>query len=244
MSAAPAPWSSCLDHLVVVADSLAQGVAWCEETLGVSPAQGGRHALMSTHNRLLSISAPGWPQAYLEIIAIDPAAVSAPADGRSRWFGMDQPGLQAQLRQGPQLLHFVARTTDICRACVALAELGEDAGQPVAAARATPQGELRWQISLRQDGVPQHGGGLPALIEWQGPHPADQLPSSGVGLRSLQVAAPRAGALGRAHAAIGLQGVTLSPWAAGRAVLTAVLLTPRGEVVLWGGSLGEVPARQ
>jgi Glyoxalase-like domain len=231
--------NSGLDHLVVAADNLAQGVAWCESTLGVSPAPGGRHALMATHNRLLLITAPGWPQAYLEIIAIDPAAESAPADGRARWFGLDHPGLQAQLREGPRLVHFVARSAHIERAAAALAVLGEDPGQPVAAARATPQGELRWQISLRPDGVPQHGGGLPALIEWDGAHPADRLPASGVGLRSLQVAAPRAEALRRAHAAIDLHGLVWAPWAPGRPVLTAVLATPRGDVVLEGVRLGE-----
>ena len=44
-----------LDHLVIVADSLEQGAAWCASTLGVEPGPGGRHALMGTHNRLLRL---------------------------------------------------------------------------------------------------------------------------------------------------------------------------------------------
>jgi hypothetical protein len=48
--------SSTVDHLVVAADSLEQGVKWCEETLGVTPGPGGQHPLMGTHNRLLRVA--------------------------------------------------------------------------------------------------------------------------------------------------------------------------------------------
>ena len=83
--------SNRLDHLVVAAASLEQGAAWCEATLGVVPGPGGVHATMGTHNRLLRIATEAFPDAYLEIIAIDPAA---PAPGRPRWFGLDDPVLQ------------------------------------------------------------------------------------------------------------------------------------------------------
>jgi len=43
------------DHLVVAARTLDEGAAWCEATLGVVPAPGGKHPLMATHNRLLAI---------------------------------------------------------------------------------------------------------------------------------------------------------------------------------------------
>lgn len=42
-----------LDHLVIMANSLDDGVDWCEATLGVTPGPGGEHPLMGTHNRLL-----------------------------------------------------------------------------------------------------------------------------------------------------------------------------------------------
>ena len=233
----PGRVSSCLDHLVVVADSLAQGAAWCEDALGVTPGPGGRHALMGTHNRLVLLSSPAWPQTYLEIIAIDPQAPWPGADGRARWFGMDHPGLRAQVRQAPRLVHFVARTASIHRACAALAAQGEDVGRPVAASRATPGGELRWQISLREDGVPQHQGALPALIEWDGPHPADRLAHSGLQLLGLQLSSCREAALQQAHAAIGLQGVEALPWEPAHSPLQVQLQTPRGRVVLNGGSV-------
>jgi hypothetical protein len=57
-----------------MAASLAEGVAWCEATLGVTPGPGGEHPLMGTHNRLLRIATPDFPNAYFEIIAINPVA--------------------------------------------------------------------------------------------------------------------------------------------------------------------------
>ena len=57
-----------------MAASLAEGVAWCEATLGVTPGPGGEHPLMGTHNRLLRIATADFPHAYLEIIAINPVA--------------------------------------------------------------------------------------------------------------------------------------------------------------------------
>ena len=34
-----------VDHLVIAAATLDEGVAWCEATLGVTPGPGGRHAI-------------------------------------------------------------------------------------------------------------------------------------------------------------------------------------------------------
>ena len=62
-----------IDHLVVVADSLAAGEAWCERVLGVRPGPGGEHPMMGTHNRLLRIATVDHPQAYFEVIARNPA---------------------------------------------------------------------------------------------------------------------------------------------------------------------------
>ena len=63
-----------IDHLVVVAKTLEQGVKWCEAKLGITPGPGGEHAQFGTHNRLFKIANPTNPLAYLEIIAIDPDA--------------------------------------------------------------------------------------------------------------------------------------------------------------------------
>ena len=211
-----------IDHLVVAAHSLAQGVAWCEATLGASPGPGGRHAVMGTHNRLLAIGRPAFPLAYLEILAIDPAA---PAPGRRRWFGLDDAALQAQLQAAPRLLHVVVRTDNIALQREGLVGLGHNPGELLAAERHTPDGLLSWRILVRADGQIACAGALPTLIQWQGRHPAAGMAPSPVALRSVtlgRLPVPVAGLLG-------LQGAVVS--ASGPA-LAVSLDTPLGQVAL------------
>ncbi len=214
-----------LDHLVVLATSLEEGVAWCEATLGVTPGPGGRHALMGTHNRLFSIASPDFPLAYFEIITIDPAA-AAPA--RRRWFDIDDESLQADVqRQGPRLVHWVARVDDAGAAVAALQAQGIDRGEVITASRPTPQGLLQWQITVRPDGQRLFDGLLPTLIQWGAAHPAAVMPANGVTLLALDLQHPQADSLGRALRSIGLVAPAV---AAGPARLRARLLTPRGLV--------------
>jgi hypothetical protein len=213
-----------VDHLVVAAATLDQGVAWCEATLGVTPGPGGQHALMSTHNRLLKISTPAYPNAYLEIIAIDP---EAPPPGRKRWFGLDDSGLQVNLREhGPRFIHFVARSTMLDMHRWGLITVGCKPGDPVDASRQTPAGLLRWQILLREDGLLNNAGALPTLLQWHGPHPAEAMPDSGVSLQSLALS----GIPDRARDVLRLRGVAVS--AEPGVPLIACLATPLGEVEL------------
>lgn len=217
--------SADIDHLVVAAATLEQGAAWCEATLGVTPAAGGKHVGLGTHNRLLAIASPAFPKAYLEIIAIDP---QSPPPARARWFGLDDAALQAALQKGPRLLHAVARTTQIDTTLAALAAQGVDAGRPVAAERASVAGLLRWRIAGRSDGALLFGGALPTLIEWGDMHPSDSLPPSAVRLAALSLG----GLPVLVATALGLRGVEQR--AAGPA-LSARLDTPRGEVWLHSG---------
>ena len=85
-----------LDHLVVLADSLDAGVQWCEQTLGITPNAGGEHPLMGTHNRLINVSSPAYPRAYLEIIALHPGVQPTRDASMRRWFDMDDEALRAQ----------------------------------------------------------------------------------------------------------------------------------------------------
>jgi len=214
-----------VDHLVVLAPSLDAGVSWCESILGVTPGPGGRHALMGTHNRLFSIAGPDFPLAYFEIIAIDP---QAPPPGRWRWFDMDDPALQARVqRDGPQLLHFVARVSDASAAVAALQAQGVEAGTVIEAARPTPQGLLRWQITVRDDGRRLYEGCLPTLIQWGTVHPVAAMAPRGATLAALEIQHPQGTALAAACRAIGLQQV---PVHTGPARLRALLRTPRGTV--------------
>lgn len=233
LSAAP---TLALDHLVVAAATLQQGVAWCQDTLGVTPGPGGEHALMGTHNRLLSVATETFPLAYLEIIAINPAppgpACSQKAC-RQRWFGLDDPALQARLAAaGPQLIHWVARSTALDLHRSELMALGVQPGDAVAASRPTANGLLKWQMLLRPDGALLHRGALPSLLQWQGPHPVLAMPASGVTLQTVQ--------LGGALPA-GVQSLLRMPalrCAEGpeRPALTATLHTPLGERVLWAAT--------
>lgn len=221
--APPARDALAVDHLVVAAATLQQGVQWCEATLGVTPGPGGEHVLMGTHNRLLSVAAPGFALAYLEIIAIDPAA-PGPTAGRQRWFGLDDPAVQARLAtQGPQLLHWVARSTALAQHQLALQQLGLQAGAPVAASRPTAAGLLRWQMLLRRDGGTLFGGAWPTLIEWQGPHPAQALPPSGITLQGLKLG----GGIPTAARAL-LQMPDLEVFDGPGPALTVTLQTPLG----------------
>ena len=219
-----------VDHLVVGAASLDEGAAWCRATLGVEAAAGGSHPLMGTHNRLLAIGSAAYPDCYLEIIAVDP---QAPPPGRARWFDLDDAGVRDALARGPALLHWVARSTDLAADCTALAALGIDRGDLLAAERAAAQGLLRWRISVRADGARLFGGALPTLIEWTGDlHPATSLPASGVELRKLSLGGLPASLRARLPA-----GVECHAGHAG-AALRATLQTPRGGVEL----AGDVPS--
>jgi Glyoxalase-like domain len=226
-----------IDHLVIVVNSLAQGVAWCEATLGITPNPGGEHKLFGTHNRLFKIATPANPMAYCEIIAINPGAAPAIKQGAQRWFDMDSAALQAAVAIEPRLVHFVANTPDVQAACSALQALHIDRGPALLASRHTNKGVLHWQITVREDGQRLFNGTLPTLIQWGKAddaeplrlHPRNSLPRSGVTLQSISCTHPEAAALQAAYAAIGLQGVAVQE---GPANLSLTLQTPKGLVTL------------
>jgi hypothetical protein len=211
-----------IDHLVIGARTLDEGVAWCEATLGVAPTGGGKHALMGTHNRVMSIASPAAPKAYLEVIAIDP---QAPDPGRSRWFDLDSPAMQASLGRGPRLIHWVARCDDIDARCARLREAAIERGEVLDAQRQTDRGLLRWRITVRPDGGRLFDGALPTLIQWNGEHPVEGMSDSGVELQRLEV-----GALPTdAQAACAAPGMRFT---SGPPALKAILSTPKGEIHL------------
>ncbi len=212
--------SLALDHLVVAARTLEEGAAWLEARLGVSPVAGGKHGAMGTHNCLLSLG----PEAYLEIIAIDP---EAPSPARPRWFALDEPAMRARLAKAPGLLHWVVRTDDIGRDREAL---GERMGEILDLER----GDYRWRIGVPTDGLLPEGGAFPTLIQWLGDrHPAAALPDAGCRLEWLTARAPRAEAI---QAELDALGMRKGPWLrfaqdAGTG-LSAVLRGPLGMVIL------------
>lgn len=203
-----------IDHLVIAAATLDEGVRWCEDTLGVTPGPGGAHSLFGTHNRLVRLKSAAHPLVYLEIIAIDPSAVPERHTKLRRWFDLDAPSIRQQLRQaGPQLLHWVASVPDLTASVTALHDLGIDRGPMIEASRPTPQGLLRWKITVRDDGQRLFGGALPTLIEWGTEHPALSMPKPVIALRSLRLQHPEAERLQSALTAIGFNdwAVTTGP---------------------------------
>lgn len=225
-----------IDHLVVAASSLEQGLQWCEATLGVTPNPGGEHEKFGTHNRLIKIATPQHPLAYLEIIAINPQAVR-PKSRAARWFDLDDVQLQKAIAQEPRLIHFVASSDEIKAARHALLRQDIERGQIVHASRASSKGVVHWQITVREDGQRLFNGCLPTLIQWGKPdateplrlHPRNTLPRSKVSLHSLSISHPNPQKLEEAYAAIGLSGVEIVQ---GPANLLARLHTPKGLVEL------------
>ena len=196
-----------LDHLVIAAPTLESGTAWLEALLGVPLQAGGKHAFMGTHNRLLRLGS-----VYLEVIAIDS---DAPAPNRPRWFGLDSLRLEQ-----PRLIHWVARTDDLER--IAALSL-EDLGVVTDAAR----GDLRWRITIPDDGHLPLDGLVPTLIEWRGAHPVSRMPESLCELVSLIGTHPQPE---RVQAALESVGATLEVTAGEIPRLRAVISSPNGLV--------------
>lgn len=93
-----------LDHLTVIAPTLADGVAHVRTCLGIDMPFGRQHPDMGTHNHLLKLG----EDVYLEVIAVDPAA---PRPAHARWFGAGRSGGGAAgVEQRPAPARRVART--------------------------------------------------------------------------------------------------------------------------------------
>ena len=206
------------DHLVVAAARLDDGAAWVRDRLGVAMAPGGRHARMGTHNRLLRLGSGR----YLEVIAIDP---DAPAPDRPRWFGLDEPALQARLARAPRIVGWVARTLDIAWATAR-------STAPFGAVEPMSRGALRWRITIPADGAPPEGGALPSLIEWPAdrPHPAESLPDLGCRLARIEIGHPDTARIADALAAVGFddEGGLVRTVEATHVGFTALIETPQG----------------
>ena len=196
-----------LDHLAVSAATLQDGVAWVEEALGVALAPGGKHAHMSTHNRLLGLG-----DIYLEVIAVDP---TAPAPAWPRWFDLDN------FAGPPRLTNWIAACDDLDGELV----LGPGGtGTPVALER----GDLRWRMAVPTDGRLPYDGCFPALISWQGTqHPASLLPDMGVRLEKLVVSHPDAAALA-AHLSARISDPRIIIEQGSQKAMQAMFTTPHG----------------
>lgn len=183
-----------LDHIVIGAATVAEGVAYVQAELGVTLPFGGEHPRMGTHNHLMQLSAT----TFLEVIAVNPQA-APPA--RPRWFGLDDPFIQAQLQQQPRLLTWVVNTEDVAAVhAQSLVRLGEIIPQV--------RGQLEWLITIPTDGHLLGAGLIPTVIQWQVEgHPARAMADLKCGLVGLHLYHPYLAWLEAALNAIGAAGL-------------------------------------
>ncbi|MEY4171386.1 MAG: hypothetical protein RLZ94_2459 [Actinomycetota bacterium] len=145
------PRPATLDHVVIRAADLESGAAYAADELGITMVAGGAHAAMGTHNILSGLGGLSGP--YLEVIAIDP---SADAPDRARWFALDEMPETAD----PHLSAWILRVDDPVPS--------DETGPALALAR----GDLRWRVTVRDDGRMPYDGVGPALIAWDDAAPS------------------------------------------------------------------------
>lgn len=183
-----------LDHLTVIAPTLAEGVAHVRACLDIDVPFGQRHGYMGTFNHLLQLGG----QVYLEIVARDPDA--APP-GRARWFGLDdQRKVRADWDSGRRLRGWVARTDAID---AVLAARGHIFGEKIA----LPWAEPSFDFAIPIDGSLPLGGAAPSIIDRRGkPRPMESIADLGARLRSFSLEHPGAEALSDLYREIGIVG--------------------------------------
>lgn len=176
-----------LDHLTVIAPTLAEGVAHVRDCLDLDVPFGQRHDYMGSHNHLLQLG----DSTYLEIVALDPAGR---APGRPRWFGLDnQNGLRVAWDAGRCLRGWVART-DAIDAVIA----GREAvfGRKVA----LPFVDPAFDFAIPDDGSLPLDGALPSIIDRRGKaRSMATIADRGATLKSFVLEHPDAEAISRLY---------------------------------------------
>lgn len=176
-----------LDHLTVIAPTLAEGVAHVRDCLDLDVPFGQRHHYMGTYNHLLQLG----DMTYMEIIAIDP---QANGPGRPRWFGLDdQRQVRADWDAGRRLRGWVARTDALD---MIIAGREHVFGRTVA----LPWAEPLFDFAIPEDGSLPLGGAAPSLIDRRGkPRSMATIADLGARLRSLSLEHPDATAIAKLY---------------------------------------------
>jgi hypothetical protein len=172
-----------LDHLTVIAPTLAEGVAHVRDCLDLDVPFGQRHGYMGTHNHLLQLGDTD----YLEIVAVDPDGTNP---GRARWFGLDD---RKQVRRdwdaGRRLCGWVARTDRIDAVLKGReAIFGRKVGLPMDAPA--------FDFAIPDDGSLPWGGAAPSIIDRRGkPRSMATIADLGAWLRGFSLEHPEAEAI-------------------------------------------------
>ena len=163
-----------IDHLVIGASTLIQGVNFVADILGVEMPYGGTHSKMGTHNHLMQIG----DGVFIEVIAIN-WEIDPP--GRPRWYGLDDPFIRQQIEKQPALLTWVVNTRNIN-------ELIRMANFSLGKAELISRGNLSWHFGLPEDGRLLAGGMLPYAIEWKTDrHPSANMADLKCRFHSLEI---------------------------------------------------------
>jgi len=167
-----------LDHISIIAPSLAEGVSHVRACLDLDVPFGQRHAYMGTHNHLLQLG----DTVYLEIVALDP---EADGPGRPRWFGLDdQRKVGSDWDEGRRLRGWVARTDAID---AIIGGYGGIFGEKVA----LPAVNSSFDFAIPHDGSLPLDGAAPSIIDRRGkPRSLTTIADPGARLRSFTLEHP------------------------------------------------------
>lgn len=208
-----------IDHIVLAANTLEEGIGYLRARIGVDPLPGGAHPAMGTHNTVLRLG----ETIYLEVIAPNP---DAPAPDRPRWMALDDPAMRAVLAKGPRLVCWMAATPDIDAMA---SRFGGLLGEVWHGER----GSLRWRLTVRGDGTLPGAGAVPHLIQWpEGVHPTQAMPDLGFSFRSLTARHRAKDWLERTLDALGLQGDAETAAARGEQPLLELRIARNGREIV------------
>lgn len=172
---------STIDHIVIGGADLEKATKRIEQFIKADFSSGGKHPLMATHNRLIKLQ----NSIYMEIISIDPGATMPQSSGhKKRWFSLDSQSTKRRLSLAPQPLCWVAAVDNVEQA---VSHCGYNPGKIIEVTR----DDLRWRLTVPENGKLSFDGVLPILIEWpNGKNPAARMPESNVCLQQLTLFHP------------------------------------------------------
>ena len=163
-----------LDHVVIAANNLDEGTSYVENKLNVKLSNIGYHKDMGTHNRVVKIS----KSVYLEVISIDPNCEQIKS---KRWFNLDSPKLQSQLRESPRVIGYVIENEDT--------KILKHYEPFFSASR----GEYKWKFAMpRNDSSIStdkfyQSGIIPSLINWESEKPINKMQDNHLNLEKIEV---------------------------------------------------------
>ncbi len=212
----PIPAKAAVDHLLLGAADLEQGIGWFERLSGVKAVNGGVHPGRGTRNALVSL---GGGQ-YLEIIAPDPSQMTFS-------FQIDVRKLAE-----PRLITWAAAAPDINSVAKKARAANLQFAGPFDGSRARPDGKtLKWKTlgvlsNLNTGGIDP----IPFFIRWGADsiHPSQDSPK-GIELLSFEMEHPDPASVTEILRKLGIE---LKVARGKEARLRATLKTPKGKVEL------------